>query len=269
MHFAADVGEGFFFAEVIDYTVDGDAEQLCACRNGLWHYDAAEHVVFYVRDDTGRAHFACSADASVGQVDDSLLLGVLNQYLFFESGPFTFGKTIALGQRDARATHTVAHRQTDDSFRRSHVGSLSPQEVAGFVAAHFVAGGSGRLVFFHFESIGIDVLGRAEGVVTINIDVRMIVFPIDVVSRVPLVGGFVERMLHVVTAVLQRTRCTSLIVYDVDTHFVAIAETVVVDTCHGHLFYLSGQNDGASVFLLRSVRTEGVIVARCQCPDEH
>ena len=38
-------------------------------------------------------------------------------------------------------------------------------------------------------------------------------------------------------------------------------ETVVVDTCHGHLFYLSGQNDGTSVFLLRSVRTEGVIVA--------
>lgn len=78
----------------------------------------------------------------------------------------------------------------------------------------------------------------------------MIIFPIDVVSRVPLVGGFVERMLHVVasvTAVLQRTRCTSLIVYDVDTHFVAIAETVIVDTCHGHLFYLSGQNDGASV----------------------
>ena len=34
------------------------------------------------------------------------------------------------------STNAVAHGQADDLFGGSHVGGFTPQEVAGFVAAH-------------------------------------------------------------------------------------------------------------------------------------
>ena len=45
-------------------------------------------------------------------------------------------------------------------------------------------------------------------------------------------------MAHVVTTVaanLQRTRIVTFVIYDVHTHHVAIAETVVVDSGYGKL----------------------------------
>ena len=45
-------------------------------------------------------------------------------------------------------------------------------------------------------------------------------------------------MAHIIATVsanLQGTRSIAIVIYDVNTHYVAIAETIVVDAGHGNL----------------------------------
>lgn len=72
----------------------------------------------------------------------------------------------------------------------------------------------------------------------------MLVFPIKVVCGVPLVGILVERMAHVVATVaahLQSAGRAAVIINNVDTHHVAVAKAVVIDTGYGELVNLTRQ----------------------------
>ena len=273
VHFAADVSEVLRFAEVIHHTVYGNRKQHRIGRNRLRYDNGTEYVILLIGDGSCLRYLAGSGDTAVGQVDDGITFHVLDQHLFFQSGPFAVGKAFAFGQGDARTAHAVAHGQADDVLSRSYVGSLAPQEVAGFVATHFVGRGSGRLVFLHFKGVGIHVFGRSEGIITVDVDVGMVVFPIDVVGRVPFVGSFVKGVLHVVAPVpagLQGAGSIPLIVYYVDAHFVTVAKSVVVHAGSGHLLYFTRQLDGASAVSFRAIGTERIVVAcghgRQQCP---
>lgn len=59
-----------------------------------------------------------------------------------------------------------------------------------------------------------------------------------VISGVPLIVRFIESVAHIiatVTVYLQGSRLVSLVIYDINAHHVAVAETVVVDAGYGKL----------------------------------
>ena len=143
-----------------------------------------------------------------------------------------------MNEGDAGVLHAVEQRQTDDAGRGSHVAHLAPKEVARLVAAHLAVGRSAALVFLHLKLIVVDALGVGEGIVAVNVDVRVLVFPVDVVGGFPLVVGFVERVAHVVATVaagFQSAGRAAVVVDDVDAHHVSVAEAVVTDTCQRQL----------------------------------
>ena len=70
----------------------------------------------------------------------------------------------------------------------------------------------------------------------------MLVFPVDVVGRIPLVLGFIEGVLYIVGTVAAHFQCArvvTLIIYDIDSHLVAITESIVVYSGNGKLLNVS------------------------------
>ena len=66
----------------------------------------------------------------------------------------------------------------------------------------------------------------------------MLVFPKKIVGRTPFIVRLIKGVAHIIATVaanLQGSRSIAIVIYDVNTHHVAIAETVVVDAGHGNL----------------------------------
>ncbi|CCZ13489.1 unknown [Prevotella sp. CAG:1092] len=66
----------------------------------------------------------------------------------------------------------------------------------------------------------------------------MLVFPEKVISGVPLIVRLIESVAHIVATVaanLQRARVVAFVIYNVHTHHVTIAETIVINTSHSKL----------------------------------
>ena len=130
------------------------------------------------------------------------------------------------------------HGQTYHVCGGSHVSHLSPQEVAGLVAAHLAVLRRLALVALHLKLIVVHALGVGKGIISVHVDVGVLVFPVEVVGRVPLIVRLVERVAHVVATVaagLQRAWCAAVIIDNVHAHHVAVAEAVVVDARHRQL----------------------------------
>ena len=94
---------------------------------------------------------------------------------------------------------------------------------------------------------------------------RMLVFPEKVISGVPLIVRLIERVAHIIATIaiyLQGSRLVSLVIYDVNAHHVAVAETVVVDAGYGKLVDIARKLDAVAVVLLGLVAEEVIATAR-------
>lgn len=129
-----------------------------------------------------------------------------------------------------------------DTLRgRGDVGRLAPQEIAGFVSAQKAVGSFGRLVLGHLERIGVDRRRRTVGIITDDVDVRILVPEVDRLVGNPLAVGLVVDITDVVGLVAldnQLAGNPAVIVDNIDAHTVTVAETFVVDTRGGNLFDL-------------------------------
>ena len=136
----------------------------------------------------------------------------------------------------------MTETQLNHLVGRSYILGFSPQKVRSLVAADFTVSCRCALIFLDLESISLDVIGGTERVIAIDVDVRLIVFPINVLSRSPRVSRFVERVFYVVSAIPSVEQCTCrriIIIDDVDAHSIPVAETRVVHTCCVDLFNIS------------------------------
>ena len=260
VHLSGIIGEGFFLPERVVRAAHGDGKQIFAALHALRDNDGAELIAVLEGDGARLFHCAIGLHHTIGQADDSLAHGVFHQYVFLQLLPLAVGKSVTFLQGHAGIGHAVVHRQADDALCRGYFLGFAPEEVAGFVASQVVAFGSFRLVFLDGEFIGVHVGRRAERVVAVDVDGCVVVFPIDVVGRVPFVGRFVEGVFHVraaVACVLKYAGRVSFVVHDVDAHLVAVAETVVIDTADGELFDFARERDG---HLRRSFCSESIFV---------
>ena len=124
---------------------------------------------------------------------------------------------------------------------------LCPKEVGGLVARERGAALFGPLVLAHFERIGIDGLGLACGVVSVDVDGGSLVLEINVVRRNPAVGGLVEGVVEVVGPVASEQQLARLAVHPVNyerADFVAVSKAVLA--CPGGIFLvdMAAQSDG-------------------------
>ncbi len=159
----------------------------------------------------------------------------------------------------------MRQRQTDNTCRRSHVSNLSPKEVACLIATHLTVGSLLTLVLLHLKLIVIDALGTAERIVAIHVNMRVLVFPVEVVGGTPLVVCLVKSVAHIVATVatrLQSARIVAVVINDIHAHHVTIAETVVVDTCHCQLVDVARELYAVAVVLTASAIEQVVATSR-------
>lgn len=134
-----------------------------------------------------------------------------------------------------------------------YVGGLAPQEVTRLVAAHVVHVALLVLVGLHGEGVGRHACGASQGVVAVDVHVRVLVLPVDGTGGCPLPCGIVVGVAHVVGAVLiglQGAWLVALIVHHIHAHLVTIGKAFVVDACHGQLLYVGLQRDWAAAAAL-------------------
>ena len=96
-----------------------------------------------------------------------------------------------------------------------------------------------------------------------------LVFPVDLVCRIPFVVCLIESETYIVRTVafvLEDTRCLSVIVNDIDSHNVAVAESFVVRPCGIFLIDTSGDDDRLQAFLARN-RLESRLFKSAGCKD--
>ena len=243
-HLAGHIGKRLVLGKLIGHAAYGDAEQRFASLYGLRHHDGTP-LVARARWHGGRGlHAAVGGHGAVGQIDAGLAYQVGGQHGFLRSSPFTCCKAATLNQRHAGVGHTVFHGQTYHTGGRRHVGHLSPQKVAGLVAAHLAVLRGLALVALHLKLVVVHALGVGKRIISVHVDVGVLVFPVEVVGRIPLIVRLVERVAHVVATVaagLQRAWCAAVIIDNVHAHHVAVAEAVVVDTCHRQLVDVAGE----------------------------
>ena len=265
-HTAGHVRKVLVLAELVGHSANGYAEQRSACRHALRHNDGAPLVVDARRYGCRAFYSAVLRHRAVSQVYGGLTAKVGYQYGFLRLYPFSCLKARSLYKGYTGVGHAVAHRQAHHACCRSHVLGLAPKEVAGLVAAHRAVLRRCALVALHGKAVGVYALGRAEGVIAIHVDVRVLVLPIQVVGRVPLISGLVKRMPNIVSSVsadLQRAGRIAVVVDNVDAHHVAVAKSVVVYSRNRHLVNLTGQ--GYRHFAAdESVTVEEVVGAACQ-----
>ena len=243
-HLAGHIGKRLVLGKLIGHAAYGDAEQRFASLYGLRHHDGTP-LVARARWHGGRGlHAAVGGHGAVGQIDAGLAYQVGGQHGFLRSSPFACCKAATLNQRHAGVGHTVFHGQTYHTGGRRHVGHLSPQKVAGFVAAHLAVLRRLALVALHLKLVVVHALGVGKRIISVHVDVGVLVFPVEVVGRVPLIVRLVERVAHVVATVaagLQRAWCAAVIIDNVHAHHVAVAEAVVVDARHRQLVDVAGE----------------------------
>ena len=265
-HLARYIGKSLVLSELIRYAADGDAEEGCAGSHGLRNHDGAPLVVSTRWDGHGTLCTSGSLDFASRKVDACLAGYVGCQNNLLQIRPFALGKTGTLNQGNAGIRHAMRHRQTDYAGGRSHIRHLAPEKIARFVATHFAIFCCLALVFLYFKLIILYALRIGKRIVTIHINMRMLVFPEKVISGVPLIVRLIESVAHIIATVavyLQGSRLVSLVIYDINAHHVAVAETVVVDAGYGKLVDIARELDAVAVVLLGLVAEE-VIATACQ-----
>ena len=124
------------------------------------------------------------------------------------------------------------------------------------------------MVFLHLKLVVLDAFGRSKRVVSVHIDRRVAVLPVQLVGTGPLVGRLVEGVAHVVATVafqLQRARVATLVVHHVHAHHVAVAEAAVVHPHHGELLDVCRQADAAAIVLCFVVEDAVATTAERRC----
>ena len=237
-HLAGHIGKRLVLGKLIGHAAYGDAEQRYASLYGLRHHDGTP-LVARARWHGGRGLYAAvGGHGAVGQIDAGLTYQVGGQHGFLCSSPFACCKAATLNQRHAGVGHTVFHGQTYHTGGRRHVGHLSPQEVAGFVAAHLAVLRRLALVALHLKLVAVYALGVGKGIISVHVDVGVLVFPVEVVGRVPPIVRLVERVAHIIATVAADLQCAggaTVVIDNVHAHHIAVAKAVVVDTRHGQL----------------------------------
>ena len=265
VHLAGNVGEVLVPGEGVGHSAYGDAEQRGAALHGLWHDDGAPFVAGAAGDGGCFGHIARRGHRPVGEVDGGFPLEVGGQHDFLRVRPFPCGEAFTFHEGHAGIGHAVLHGQADDADGGGHVGHFAPEEVAGLIAAHFAVLARLVLVALHGEVVGLNAFRFTERIVAVDVDVRVLVFPIEVVGRVPCVCRLVEGVAHVVAAVageLQGARFVAVEVDDVDAHDVAVAEAVVVDALQGELVDFAGEDDAVGQFQGLAVVEHVVLATR-------
>ena len=265
VHLAGDVGEVLVPGEGVGHSAYGDAEERGAALHGLRHDDGPPFVAGAAGCGCRLVHVAGRGHRAVGQVDGGLAHQVGGQHGLFRFEPLACGEALTLDKSDAGIGHAVLHGQADDADGGGHVGHFAPEEVAGLIAAHLAVLARLVLVALHGEVVGLDAFGFTERIVAVDVDVRVLVFPIEVVGRVPCVCRLVEGVAHVVAAVageLQGARFVAVEVDDVDAHDVAVAEAVVVDALQGELVDFAGEDDAVGQFQGLAVVEHVVLATR-------
>ena len=179
---------------------------------------------------------------SCGKVDACFTSYIGSQNRLLGVCPLLVGETGTFHQGHLGVRHTVSQRQTNRVGGRSDISNFSPKEVATFISSHFVIFRLFALVFLYLERAVFYALGIGNRVVSVDIYVGMLVFPVDVVGRIPLVLGFIEGVLYIVGTVAAHFQCArvvTLIIYDIDSHLVAITEPIVVYSGNGKLLNVS------------------------------
>jgi len=243
-HLSGRIGECLVFAELIRYAVHGYSEQRCACRYGLRHNYGAPLVTYSCRHCGRSLYAAFGFHRSVAKVYPCPSYQVGNEHSALCLLPFAVGKACALGKCYAGVGHAVGHGQTYYSVSRGHVGHLSPQKVAGLISAHHAVLRRLALVALHGERVGVYALRTAEGIVSVDVNVCVVVFPVDVVGRVPFGVGGVVCMAHVVCPVaarLQSAGRVAVIVDNIHAHHVAVGKPAVVYSRNRQLVNLARQ----------------------------
>ncbi len=264
VHLPGYVRECFFLLKRIRHSIYRNTEKHFSCFHSLWHHNGAEFIVFAEWDSPCFSNFARSGDITRGEVNHRITLGVQNQYLFLQFRPSAFGESLAFFQGNAGITHLMPQWQPDDSIRRCYVRCLSPKEVTRFVTSHFIPIIS-RLIFLYFKCICVYIRRRGIWIIAVDVDMGVVILPIDIVGRIPFIGGLVESMRNVRSPIAvgcQCSWCVAIIVYNIYPHNVTITETIVIDTGHCHLVYFPRQGYDARVLSLRNAFQRLVVVTR-------
>ena len=99
----------------------------------------------------------------------------------------------------------------------------------------------------------------------------VLVLPVDFVCRIPFICSLVECESHIVCAVafvLEHARGASVIVHDIDSYNVSVAESFVICPCGIFLTDRAGYDDGLSVCIFNDrVETRFVECARSQAHE--
>ena len=241
-HLARRIGKRLILRKLIRYATYSDVEECSASRNFLRHYDSTPFIVHLRGNGSRRLHVTCHFHGSVCHAYACLTRQIGDKHCLIHAFPFALGEALALEQLHASTRHTVSQQQTQGSTGGCYIAQLTPKEVARLITAHLSVGSGSALVTLHIKSIVVDAYRFDVWIVAIYVYMGMEVFPVNIIVRIPFTVGFIVSVAYIVgtvAALLQRTRCASLIINNVDAHSITVAKATIVDTRHSHLVYFA------------------------------
>ena len=140
----------------------------------------------------------------------------------------------------------MAQRESDSLLSRSYICHFSPKKIAGLITAQITSFSSLILILLNRQWISIDIQRRTERIISIHIDMRVIVFPIHIVCRVPVIRLFIKRMLDIspsISGILQCSWIGTFIINDIHSHYISVGKSVVIYPTYIKLINFSGERN--------------------------
>ena len=213
--------------------VDGDNQQLLAGINRLRNNDSAELATILDGDNAVERLLARRCNLTGRQVDSRLADSAGYQHLLLHRCELgSICPTIALREANTCRRHLVVELQRHTTLGRSDILGLRPQEVRSLIRRHLAVLGRGALILGNLVSISLDRGRLGIGIVAVEVDLCIVVLVEDIVLRHPR-AILREGKLHVVGLVTlqhQLAGILAVIIHKEETHLIALAEAVRVDS---------------------------------------